>query len=166
MLSNDVFRRLRYTLDLPNQETAKLCALGGLQVLEAEIQSYLLRDDEEGFDVCSPEVLTAFLDGLIIHLRGEQERKPGQPAPARVVANNNNQILRKLRIAFNLQDDGMLALLELGGFNISKPELSALFRKENHRHYRECGDQVLRYFIVGLTKQRRPEVSSEEDERG
>ena len=158
MLSNDVFRRLRFTLNLRNQEAAELCALGGLEVSEDEIQSFLLRDEDEGFVTCSPEVLTSFLDGLIVHLRGERASTPGQPAPAPIVANNNNRILRKLRIAFNLKHDEVVSVLELGGFRISKPELSALFRKENHKHYRKCGDQVLRHFIVGLTKQHRPEA--------
>lgn len=160
MLSNDVFRRLRYTLNLRNRETAELCARGGLEVSEDDIQSYLLRDDEEGFVECSTGVLTAFLDGLIVHLRGEREAKAGA-APKRVMAHNNNRVLRKLRIAFDLKDEDMMRLLELGGFSMSKPELSALFRAEKHKHFRKCGDQVLRYFIVGLTKERRPEVSPE-----
>ncbi len=164
MLANDVFRRVRYTLNLRDREASEICARGGLKVSENDIHSFLLRDDKEGFVECSSEVLTAFLDGLIVHRRGERTRNPGQSAPARVLANNNNRVLRKLRIAFDLKDEGMLSLLELGGFRMTKPELSALFRKENHRHYRECGDQVLRYFIVGLTKQQRPEVSPEQED--
>ena len=163
MLTNDVFRRMRYTLNLRDREVSELCARGGLEVSEKDIHSFLLRDDKEGFVECPPKVLTAFLDGLIVHRRGERAQKPGQPAPAKVLANNNNRVLRKLRIAFDLKDEGMLSLLELGGFRMTKPELSALFRKESHRHFRECGDQVLRYFIVGLTKQQRPEVSPEQE---
>jgi uncharacterized protein YehS (DUF1456 family) len=34
---------------------------------------------------------------------------------------------------------------------VSKPELSALFRKVGHTNYRECGDQLLRNFLKGLT---------------
>jgi uncharacterized protein YehS (DUF1456 family) len=162
MLSNDVLRRLRYALDFRNRVVAEICKKGGTEVTEAEVHAFLLREHEEGYLPCRDEVLTAFLDGLIIHLRGERETKPGQ-AVERILANTNNRVLRKLRIAFDLKDEGMLSLLELGGFRMSKSELSALFRKENHKHYRECGDQVLRYFIVGLTRERRPDVDPDPD---
>ncbi|WP_016599899.1 DUF1456 family protein, partial [Yersinia pestis] len=36
-------------------------------------------------------------------------------------------------------------------FPVSKPELNALFRKEGSKNFRPCGDQVLRYFLKGLT---------------
>jgi uncharacterized protein YehS (DUF1456 family) len=164
VLGNDVLRRLRYALDFRNRVVAEICEKGGGEVSEEEVQRFLLREHEEDYLVCSDEVLTTFLDGLIIHLRGAREPKPGQSAPPRIVANTNNRVLRKLRIALDLKDEGMLSLLELGGFRLSKSELSALFRNENHRHYRECGDQVLRYFIIGLTRERRPEVAAEPED--
>lgn len=161
MLGNDVIRRLRYALDLRDRHVAEIARKGGSPVTEAEVKRFLLRDYEDDYLVCSDEVLTGFLDGLILHLRGEREGGPDKGKAVRVLANNNNRVLRKLRIAFDQKDEGMLALLEQGGFRMSKSELSALFRKETHKHYRECGDQVLRYFIVGLTKERRPDVASE-----
>lgn len=33
---------------------------------------------------------------------------------------------------------------------MSKSELGAFFRNENHPKYMECGDQVLRNFLNGL----------------
>ena len=164
MLGNDVIRRLRYALDLRDRHVAEIARKGGVPVTEAEVKRFLLRDYEDSYLVCSDEVLTGFLDGLILHQRGAQETAPGKAKMARVIASNNNRVLRKLRIAFDQKDEGMLALLESGGFRMSKSELSALFRKESHKHFRECGDQVLRYFIVGLTKERRPDVASEPPE--
>jgi uncharacterized protein YehS (DUF1456 family) len=161
MIGNDVIRRLRYALDLRDRHVAEMARRGGAVVTEAEVKSLLLRDYDDNYVVCSDDVLTGFLDGLILHLRGERENSNASPKPVRVLASNNNRVLRKLRIAFDQKDEGMLALLESGGFKMSKSELSALFRKEAHKHYRECGDQVLRYFIVGLTKERRPDVASE-----
>jgi len=35
-------------------------------------------------------------------------------------------------------------------FKISKSELGAIFRKEDHPKYMECGDQFLRNFLNGL----------------
>jgi len=62
----------------------------------------------------------------------------------------NNDILKKLRIALNLKDTDIIDILKLADFDISKPELSALFRREDHVNYKECGDQILRRFLNGL----------------
>ena len=62
----------------------------------------------------------------------------------------NNDILKKLRIALKLKDIDILETLKLSGFEISKTELNAFFRKPDHRNYMECGDQVLRRFLDGL----------------
>jgi uncharacterized protein YehS (DUF1456 family) len=63
----------------------------------------------------------------------------------------NNAILKKLRIALQLKEDDMVGILKLAGVDISTSELTALFRKEGHRNYKECGDQFLRNFLKGLT---------------
>ena len=62
----------------------------------------------------------------------------------------NNDILKKLRVALRLGDDDILQILELVDFKISKSELGAFFRSEDHPNYRECGDQILRNFLNGL----------------
>ena len=62
----------------------------------------------------------------------------------------NNDIFKKLRVALKLRDDDIVAILTLVDFKISKSELSAFFRKEDHPNYMECGDQVLRNFLNGL----------------
>jgi uncharacterized protein YehS (DUF1456 family) len=62
----------------------------------------------------------------------------------------NNDILKKIRIALNLKDTDIIDILKLADFEISKTELSALFRKEDHKNYKECGDQILRRFLNGL----------------
>ncbi len=45
----------------------------------------------------------------------------------------------------------MLKTFSKGGFEITKPEMSALFRRKGHRHYKECGDQIMRKFLKGLS---------------
>ena len=62
----------------------------------------------------------------------------------------NNDILKKLRVALMLRDDQIVEILELVDFRISKSELGAFFRAEDHENYVECGDQVLRNFLNGL----------------
>jgi len=62
----------------------------------------------------------------------------------------NNDILKKLRVALKLRDDDIIEILKLVDFPVSKSELSALFRAEDHPNYVECGDQLLRNFLNGL----------------
>jgi uncharacterized protein YehS (DUF1456 family) len=62
----------------------------------------------------------------------------------------NNDILKKLRVALHLRDDQIIEILKLVDFNISKSELGAFFRNEDHPNYKNCGDQVLRNFLNGL----------------
>lgn len=63
---------------------------------------------------------------------------------------SNNDIMKKLRVALHLRDDDIIHILTLVDFNISKSELSAFFRSEDHPNFKPCGDQVLRNFLNGL----------------
>jgi uncharacterized protein YehS (DUF1456 family) len=62
----------------------------------------------------------------------------------------NNDILKKLRVALKLRNTDIIDILKLVDFKISESELGALFRKEDHPNYKECGDQILRNFLNGL----------------
>jgi uncharacterized protein YehS (DUF1456 family) len=64
---------------------------------------------------------------------------------------SNNVVLKKLRVAFELKDVDMHQVFVDAGFPVSKPELSALFRQYGQKNYRQCGDQLLRNFLKGLT---------------
>ena len=66
------------------------------------------------------------------------------------MALSNNDIFKKLRVAHALRDDDIVKICALVDFRISKSELGALFRKEDHPKYMECGDQILRNFLNGL----------------
>jgi uncharacterized protein YehS (DUF1456 family) len=150
MTNNDLLRRLRYALNLNGTLIAEICALGGGDIGPADVLKLLKKEDESGFVACDDSLLSSFLDGLIIHKRGPREPMTvSLQAPAGVL--NNNLILRKLRIALELNDSDMLDIFRQAGVALSKPELSALFRAEGHRNYKECGDQLLRNFVRGLT---------------
>jgi len=62
----------------------------------------------------------------------------------------NNDILKKLRVALQLKDDDIVRILALVDFKVTTTELGAIFRKEDHPNYMECGDQLLRNFLNGL----------------
>ncbi|MBT6419942.1 MAG: DUF1456 family protein, partial [Gammaproteobacteria bacterium] len=55
-----------------------------------------------------------------------------------------------LKIALNLTNDDVMAILETVGFRLSKHELSAFFRKPAHKNYRLCKNQILRNFLSGM----------------
>lgn len=63
---------------------------------------------------------------------------------------NNNDIFKKLRVALQLRDEEIVEIMNLVDFRISKAELGAFFRSEDHPNYKECGDQILRNFLNGL----------------
>ena len=152
MINNDVLRAVRYMLDLPDGKLAPIIALAGLTVSETDIDAFLKKDDEPGYHDCPDKVMAHFLDGLIVYRRGRDEHRPAPPPAKRV---SNNLVLKKLRVAFELRDDDLHAILAAADFPLSKAELSALFRKPDHANYRPCGDQLLRHFLRGLTQRLR-----------
>ena len=150
MTNNDLLRRLRYALNLNGVSIADICTLGGHQIKPTDVLKLLKKEDESGFVACDDAVMGAFLDGLIISRRGPRTVKSEVAQPADGLL-NNNLTLRKLRIALELNDAAMLDIFRQAGVSISKPELSALFRGIGQRNYKECGDQLLRNFVRGLT---------------
>ena len=76
----------------------------------------------------------------------------------------NNDILKKLRVALHLRDDQIVEILKLVDFEISKSELGAFFRKEDHPKYMDCGDQVLRNFLNGLIIHMRGKQETERED--
>ncbi|MFK0086467.1 DUF1456 family protein [Pseudomonas sp. NPDC090755] len=148
MIHNDVLRSLRYLLDVNDAKLTDIIKLTGYKVATADIVSYLKKEDEEGFVRCPDEVIAHFLDGLVIFKRGKDDSRPPLPVELPVT---NNIIMKKLRVAFELKEDDLHAILKAADFPVSKPELSALFRKVGHNNYRPCGDQLLRNFLKGLT---------------
>lgn len=66
------------------------------------------------------------------------------------MALSNNDILKKIRVALKLRDEDIVEILALADFKISKSELGAFFRKEDHPKYMELQDQILRNFLNGL----------------
>ena len=148
MNHNDVLRSVRYMIKANDAQMVKIFALSGLTLSTAQVVGYLKKEEEEGFVQCPDKVMAHFLDGLVTHRRGRDESRPAQPLELPVT---NNTVLKKLRVAFELKEDDLHAVLKSVNFPVSKPELSALFRKVGHDNYRPCGDQLLRNFLKGLT---------------
>jgi uncharacterized protein YehS (DUF1456 family) len=150
MINNDVLRRVRYALNLNDQAMIDIFALGDVEISRSELLDLLKKDNQEGYVALDNKRLDAFLKGLITHRRGKQEMPPGLAQKPEMPL-TNNAILKKLRIALNFKEEDMLNTLKLADFQISKGELSAFFRQKGHKNYRECGDQIIRNFLQGLT---------------
>lgn len=150
MINNDILRRLRYALNINDSTMIEIFKLSEHEIEISDLINLLKKEDEQGYAACSDNVMELFLDGLILHKRGSKETEPGQAKkPASHLT--NNVILKKIRIALELKEDDMIGILKLADFEVSKAQLSALFRKKGHKNYKECGDQFLRNFLKGLT---------------
>lgn len=108
----------------------------------------MLNEEKPDFVLCDDEKLARFLNGLIVHKRGAKGE--GIPEPEPVLS--TNIVLRKLKIALNLQAEDLLEMLKMSDVILSKHELSALFRRPDHKHYRECSDQLLGNFLYGMER--------------
>lgn len=148
MMNNDILRSVRYMLDISDSKVAEIAKLGGLEISKTDVIAFMKKDEEEGYLDCSDEIMAHFLDGLVYFKRGKDDSRPPLPVELPIT---NNIVLKKLRVAFELKEDDMHAILKAAEFPVSKPELSALFRKFGHTNYRTCGDQLLRNFLKGLT---------------
>ena len=146
MTNNDILRRLRFTFDLNDDKVMDLFRSGGIEATRAEISDWMKKEEDEDYKNLGDKYLAAFLNGFINKNRGKREGE--QPDPEKKT--DNNMILRKLKIALNMRDEDILDVLDLADFRFSKSELSAFFRRPDHRHYRECKDQIIRNFLHGL----------------
>jgi len=151
MTNNDVLRRLRYALNLPDGLSLKILELGGRVVSETELHTWFKKEEEPGYVACQDGDLEAFLDGFILLRRGPRPGGSPQPTKERLT---NNTILKKLRVALAWQEADVLKALAAGGLEVSANELSALFRKPGQKNFRPCGDQLLRAFITGMTAEK------------
>ncbi|TDF34946.1 DUF1456 family protein [Alteromonadaceae bacterium M269] len=157
MIHNDVLRRIRYALRINDSAAISIFKLVNYDMEEEYLQSIMKREDEQGYLPCRDKIISLFLDGLIIKNRGKQEGvepkilKGGERL-------SNNEVLRKIRIAMSYKDDDMITLLKMANFRMSKGELSALFRKPDHRNYKAAGDQVVRNLLQGMVRKYRPDA--------
>jgi uncharacterized protein YehS (DUF1456 family) len=152
--NNDVLRRIRYAFDFNDSKMIALFGLADHLVTRAQISDWLKKDDDPAFQECSDTQLAIFLNGLINDKRGKKEGP--QPDPEQRLT--NNIIFKKLRIALNLKTEDILEILGLAGVRISEHELSAFFRRPDHKHYRDCKDQILRNFLKGVQLKYRPDI--------
>lgn len=146
MTNNDILRRIRYTFDFSDSKMVSLFGLADLEVSQEQIINWLRKEDDPEYQNCGDAKLAIFLNGLIIDKRGKRDGP--QPVPEKKI--NNNIIFSKIKIALNLKSDDVLEIMALADLKVSKHELSAFFRRPDHKHFRVCKDQILRNFLNGV----------------
>ncbi|MGX1025182.1 DUF1456 family protein [Psychroflexus sp. MBR-150] len=146
MTNNDVLRRLRYTFNYSDAEMISFFELVDVTVSRSDVSAWLKSDNDDGFAALNDRYLAAFLNGLIVSYRGEKDGK----TPVIETSLTNNDVLKKLKIAYQLKSDEILELFKLAGKTLSKHELSSFLRRPDHPKYKELMDQYLRNFLLGL----------------
>jgi uncharacterized protein YehS (DUF1456 family) len=156
LTNNDILRRIRNTFDLNDGAVIEIFSLADFNATEEQVTAWFEKEEDETFIKLNDAELALFLNGFINLKRGKREG--GQPKPEDHL--NNNRIFQKLRIALNLKAEDILDILQLVDLRLSKHELSAFFRKPENKHYRECKDQTLQNFLLGIQCQLRPNDNS------
>lgn len=156
MINNDILRRIRYTFSFDDTKMIAIFAAADDTVTREQVNSWLKKEDDDDFVNLSDFEMAIFLNGLINVKRGKKDGPQHEPEKRL----SNNLIFLKLKIALNLKAEDVLAIMNLAEFHLSKHELSAFFRKPDHKHYRVCKDQILRNFLKGLQLQYRKDVKT------
>lgn len=146
MTNNDVLRRLRYTFDYTDDKMISIFMDANTKVTRAEISDWLKSDDDKDFKKIDDTHLAAFLNGLIVSYRGKRNGKE----PVNETTLTNNDVLKKLKIAYKLKSDDIVELYKLADKEVSTTELSSFLRRPSHPKYKELMDQYLRNFLLGL----------------
>ncbi len=146
MVNNDILRRVRYLFNFSDLKMIAIFKLANHDVGKEDVIGWLKKEDDSMFAEITDRELAIFLNGLIIEKRGIRDGP--QPEPEKYLS--NNMILQKLKIALDLKADDILDLFALIDKKMSKHELSAFFRKSDHKSYRVLMDQYLRNFLNAL----------------
>ena len=67
----------------------------------------------------------------------------------------NNDVLRRIRYIFDLDDSQMMAVFALAGVEATRAEISDWLKKEDDADYRKCSDPQFASFLNGLIIEKR-----------
>lgn len=149
MNNNDRIKRLRYALDIKDNDMIEIFKLGHVEVTKDEFLSMLRKVNDEDYELeLADEQFERFLNGMIISQRGVKDG-PEQPLELHP-GNANNVMLKKLKIALSYTTEDMIDTLDDANIIVSKSQMGSFLRKEGHRNYEPCGDNYARNFLKGL----------------
>jgi len=76
----------------------------------------------------------------------------------------NNDILRRIRYTFNLDDSKMIDIFAAADFDATRAQISDLLKKDDDPDYKECSDTVLAIFLNGFINDKRGRKEGEQPE--
>lgn len=151
MNGNSVLRRLKIALNMDEPALLNVFKQSDVELDGAALSGFLKKEEEEGYAECDEVMMKKFLDGFITMKRGKKEEVPGQKKKPDGPL-TNNAVLKKLRIALELEEEDLLGIFSTADVVLSASELSALYRAPGNKHYKECSDNMLKSFLQGLAE--------------
>lgn len=149
MRTNDIFRKITQSLLLDTAQMQALFAHSNIDLSDKDVANLLKTDYQPNFEAMPEYILIIFLNNLI-----DQERGKKADAVEEVIEKHarisNNDVLKKLRIAFVLHEQDLRDALKLVTIELTKSDLAALFRKAGHEQYKACDDDLVLDFIEGI----------------
>ena len=145
--TNEILYRIQQALNLTTEEMIEAYKLEAYNMETSHLESLLKRRNDIGFILCTYEELGLFLDGLVTLKRGPSPKKANNDE---VIELSNNLILKKLRIALELKEAETEIIFGLADIELTKQQLASLFRKEGHKNFKACSDELLMAFLEGL----------------
>ena len=145
--TNEMLFRIQKALNLSQNEMIEAYKLAEYNIEVSHLENLLKKHQDKGYEVCSYEELGVFLDGLVTLKRGEN---PNKSKNNKVVSLTNNLILKKLRVALEMKEPEIEIVFGLAEVELSKQQLASLFRKETHKNFKPCSDELLMSFLEGL----------------
>ncbi len=143
--TNQILKKLQTLLGVDNEKMHTIFELNGYKIPQKRVDGYLSEEGSKEYLDCGYEAFGEFLDGMIVYKRGEIKSRSDDK-----VSLTNNLILKKLRVAFELKESDLFEIFKIVDIDISKGELSSLFRSEDHKKFRYCPDSILILFLDGL----------------
>ena len=145
--TNEILYRIQKALSLTTEDILQAYLLEDYKMNASHLEALLKRHQDKEFVQASYEELGIFLDGLVSLKRGSSPKKTNEDEAVELT---NNLILKKLRIALELKEAETEIIFGLADVKLSKQQLSSLFRKEGHKNFKPCSDELLMAFLEGL----------------
>jgi uncharacterized protein YehS (DUF1456 family) len=143
-----IFKKAVTALAIDSADLPEILKAGDVEVTIDEINTFLAMDDAtENID---DKYLAGFLNGYIVHRRGPSDKPQVAEFDVKHRRSIGNIVLKKLKIALSFTTEDMLDVFLEGDMELTKGELSPYFRKEGHKHYKYCTDEMLEAFFLGL----------------
>ena len=145
--TNEVLYRISQALRLTEEDILQTYSLEEYPMETSHLQSLLKKRQDKDFMLCSHEELGVFFVGHIVLKRGAKSEKSPQEQSTEIT---ENLIIKKLRIALQLKEAETEIIFNLADIMLSKQQLSSLFRKETHKNFKRCSNELLMAFLEGL----------------